>query len=414
MGDQQSDRSASRHTVNQPGGATMRKCGPRRQLKQVIGVAVLALSGSVLAASPAFAAGFPGGPPGGPPFGPPGNQAVFVQTDNPSGNQVLAYHTSGNGQLVGPGTYNTGGDGAIAAGSAVDPLASQGSLTLADNGQILLAVNAGSDTVSVFDVQGSGLWLSAVVPSGGQFPSSIAAHGNLVYVLNAGGAGSIQGFIVSDRGLRAIPGSNRSLGLSNTTPPFFLDAPGQVGFTPDGQKVIVVTKDSGSDIDVFPLGPFGVPSAPPVVTAAAAPIPFGFTFNSWGDLVVTEAGASDLTSYAVNRDGSLTMIGTAGDGQGALCWVTGDNGYFYGSNAGSANVSQFSENSSGAPQLVGVAASTGSGATDSAASSDGRFLYVEEGGAGTVYEFQVGAGGSLTQIGELTGLAAPMEGIAAT
>jgi 6-phosphogluconolactonase (cycloisomerase 2 family) len=397
----------------------MRKHGQRRQLKHVIGVVVLALSGSVLAASPAFAAGFPGGPPGGrSQFGPPGNQAVFVQTDNPSGNQILAYHRSENGQLVGAGTYNTGGDGAIAASSAVDPLASQGSLTLADNGQFLLAVNAGSDTVSVFDVQGSRLWLSAVVPSGGQFPSSIAAHGNLVYVLNAGGTGSVQGFVVSNRGLWAIPGSNRSLGLSNTTPPFFLDAPGQVGFTPDGQKLIVVTKDSGSNIDVFPLGPFGVPSAPPVVTAAAAPIPFGFTFDSWGHLVVTEAGASDLTSYVVNRDGSLTLIGTAGDGQGALCWVTGVDGYFYGSNAGSANVSQFSENSSGAPQLVGVAASTGSGATDgatdSSASSDGRFLYVEEGAAGTVYEFQVGPDGSLTQIGELTGLAAPMEGIAAT
>jgi hypothetical protein len=37
---------------------------------------------------------------------------------------------------------------------------------------------------------------------------------------------------------------------------------------------------------------------------------------------------------------------------------------------------------------------------------------VEEGGAGTVDELQVGAGGSLTQIGELTGLPAPMEGIA--
>jgi 6-phosphogluconolactonase (cycloisomerase 2 family) len=297
----------------------------------------------------------------------------------------------------------------------VDPLASQGSLTLADQGQVLLAVNAGSDTVSAFRVHGSNLSLSDVVPSGGQFPASIAVHGNLVYVLNSGGAGSIQAFALFGTWLLPLPGWNRSLGLSNTTPPFFLDGPGQVGFTPNGRQLIVMTKNSGSDIDVFPLGFFGQPSSPPVVTAAAAPVPFAFTFDSAGRLVVTEAGASDLTSYVVNWNGTLTLIGTAGDGQAALCWVTEEDGYFYGSNAGSANVSQFSESPSGTPQLVGIAASTVSGSTDSAASPDGRFLYVEQGGADTVFEFRVGLGGSLTQIGELTGLSTSlMEGIAAS
>ncbi|MFZ0667394.1 MAG: hypothetical protein WAM97_16690 [Acidimicrobiales bacterium] len=73
--------------------------------------------------------------------------------------------------------------------------------------------------------------------------------------------------------------------------------------------------------------------------------------------------------------------------------------YFYGSNAGSANVSQFNENSGGIPELVGVAASLSSGATDSAASSDGRYIYVEAGGIGTVDEFRVGPAGALAQIG---------------
>jgi hypothetical protein len=105
---------------------------------------------------------------------------------------------------------------------------------------------------------------------------------------------------------------------------------------------------------------------------------------------------------------------SAGDGQAALCWVTAADGYFYGSNAGSANVSQFVETSGGVPDLVGVAASLSSGATDSAASSDGRYIYVEEGGIGTIEELQVGSGGALTQVGEVSGLPAPMEGIAAS
>jgi hypothetical protein len=276
-----------------------------------------------------------------------------------------------------------------------------------------MAVNAGSDTVSVFRVDGSRLFLSEIVASGGDFPASIAVHGNLVYVLNSGGAGAVQGFVLFAGRLWPLPGSNRSLGLDNTTPPFFLDAPGQIGITPNGRQLIVTTKQSGNDIDIFPLSLFGTPSSEPIVNLAAAPLPFGFTFDGAGGLVVTEAGASALTSYTVDRDGTVTAIGTVADGQAALCWVTEDDGYFYGSNAGTANISEFALSPSGAPQLVGVPTATTGGATDSAASAGGGFLYVEEGGAGTVDEFQVGAGGSLTQIGELAGLPSPMEGITA-
>ena len=373
--------------------------------------ATLILSGGALAlSSPAFAK-----TTGGPASHLPENGAVFIQTDNPSGNQVLAYQESSSGQLTQAGTYDTGDDGSVAAGSAVDPLASQGSLTLAARGRVLLAVNGGSDTISVFRVDGSRLALSDVVPSGGAVPSSIAVRGNLVYVLNSGGVGSIQGFRLSGWQLRPLRNTNRALGLDNTIPPFFLDAPGQVGFTPDGRQLIVTTKNSGSDIDVFSLSRSGVPTTAPVVNPAAAPIPFAFTFDPAGHLLVTEAAASALTSYTVNSDGTVTSLGTVGDGQAALCWVTPDDGFFYGSNAGSANVSQFVLGPSGDPQLVGVATpTTGGGATDSAASSDGQFLYVEEGGAGTVDQFQVGPGGSLTQVGELTGLTAPIEGIAAS
>jgi hypothetical protein len=119
-------------------------------------------------------------------------------------------------------------------------------------------------------------------------------------------------------------------------------------------------------------------------------------------------------AYSIARDGVITEVGSAGDGQTALCWVTAVDGYFYGSNAGSADVSQFGETSSGVPDLVGVAASLSSGATDSAASSDGRYIYVEEGGVGMVGEFQIGPAGALAQVGEVSGLSAPMEGIVAS
>src|SRR5207253_3375965 len=56
------------------------------------------------------------------------NHAVFVQTDDPAGNSIVAYARHDDGTLTFAGNYATGGNGARAAGAAVDPLASQGGL----------------------------------------------------------------------------------------------------------------------------------------------------------------------------------------------------------------------------------------------------------------------------------------------
>ncbi|HXQ59606.1 MAG TPA: hypothetical protein VN799_05890 [Acidimicrobiales bacterium] len=342
------------------------------------------------------------------------NHAVFVQTDNPAGNQIVTYDRAADGTLSSGATYATGGNGGISAGSVVDPLASQGSLALADGGRAMLAVNAGSDTVSVFRVSGDDLALWQIIPSGGEFPTSIAVHRGIVYVLNAGGAGSLQGYVLVGGILHPLPGSNRSLGLANTNPPNFLQSPGQVGFSPDGSRVIVTTKQSGSDIDVFSVGFAGLLSLHPVQDPSTTPAPFSFTFDPAGHLVVTEAGTSALSVYTLNADDTVTALGSVTDGQAALCWVTEAGGFFYGSNAGSATISSFRVGTSGVPALVGIAAHTEAGTTDSATDPNGRFLYVTNGGAGTLDEFHVNADGTLFEIGTVTGLAAPMEGIVAS
>src|SRR5947209_12746660 len=74
---------------------------------------------------------------------------VFVQTNQPSGNQIVVYDRAGNGQLTRAGTYATGGNGGIAQpGTELDHLASQGSLVYDSADQLLIAVNAGSNSVS--------------------------------------------------------------------------------------------------------------------------------------------------------------------------------------------------------------------------------------------------------------------------
>src|SRR4029079_15908156 len=145
--------------------------------------------------------------------------AVFVQTNEPGGNRIVVFDRAPNGQLSQAGTYATGGNGGVAEpGNESDHLASQGSLVYDWRHSLLIAVNAGSDTVSTFKVRGDRLRLTGVVPSGGAFPASVAVSGNLVYVLNSGGPGTLQGYVIRGHRLRALSGSRNALGAPNTRP----------------------------------------------------------------------------------------------------------------------------------------------------------------------------------------------------
>ena len=342
-----------------------------------------------------------------------GRGVVFVQTNEPSSNKIDVFDRGSDGRLSLAGTYPTGGLGGVAApGTESDHLASQGSLALAADGKTLIAVNAGSDTVTSFRVHGDRLQLRSIVSSGGQFPASVAVSDRLVYVLNSGGTGIVQGFLLRGSHLVPIPGSARSLGLANGDPPNFLTAPGQVGFTPDGRELLVTTKASTSSIDVFAVGHDGLLSATPVVNPSATPVPFAFTFGS-GRLVDGEAGASSVTTYVVGSGGTLSDPRSQSDGQVALCWILRIGDVYFVSNTGSNNVSSFSVDASGQPSLLqAVAATTNPGPIDLATS--GGYLYVETGTNGTVDEFAVNADGTLSSIGTVAGLPPGLEGIAAS
>ncbi|HTU37949.1 MAG TPA: beta-propeller fold lactonase family protein [Acidimicrobiales bacterium] len=363
-----------------------------------LATAVGAAVGLSVVALPAIAGASAAPPP--PFFETGGDHAVFVQTDNPGGNQVVAYHRNVNGTLVPAGTYATDGAGGELNGSVVDHLASQGSLTYDPQQALLYAVNAGSNSVSVFSVHGDQLDLRQVVSSGGTFPVSVAVHGTSVYVLNALSA-NVQGFVSFFGRLYPLPGSSRSLGFTVPTDKTqFVSTPGQVAFTPDGSQLIVTTKASGNDIDLFRVGPFGYLSASPVVNSEPNAVPFAVNFDAVGHLVVADAGTNALTTYVVVPNGTLIPISTVATGQSATCWVATAQGAFFASNAGSANVSSFAEHLNGQLALLG-ATGTDPGTVDAAPSAGGQFLYVQTGGTGTVDEFEVGPGGSLTGLGSV-------------
>jgi DNA-binding beta-propeller fold protein YncE len=357
------------------------------------GTAALAGAAALAAAAPAGAATFPRGPYRG--AGP----AVFVQTDNTAGNQVVAYDRAGNGTLTQAGTYPTGGLGGQAGGSTADHLSSQGSLAYDRQDGLLLAVNAGSGTVSVLAARGDRLALRQVISSGGTFPVSIAVHGTLAYVLNAENGGSLQGYRISRGRLLPLPGPARPLGLDTTAVPQFTHTPGQVAFSPDGSQLIVTTKASGDDIDVFAVRPGGSLAAA-VINPEPGTVPFGVTFDRGGQLVVTQTGSNALATYALSPGGRVTLIDAVPTGQEATCWVAPAGRFLFASNAGSATESGYSVTPGGQLTLLGQAA-TGPATIDASATPGGRFLYVQA-GPGIVDEFAVTPAGALTAIGSVT------------
>ncbi len=327
-----------------------------------------------------------------------GGSPVFVQTNDPSGNQVVSYLPTGSG-LREVSRVDTGGDGTSIPSSVVDKLASQGSLAYDPAEGLLVAVNGGSNSITVFHTFGPYLTFGRLLPSGGSTPVSVAVRGDLVYVLDAGGSGAVQGYDADT--LTPIPGSGRSLGLNPTLTPAFLNTPGQIGFTPDGRHLIVTTKANGSDIDVFDVAPTGGLSGGATVNPSATPVPFGFTFDRSGDLVVTEAGTSNVTTYRLGADDRLTELGTVTDGLSALCWVAGTwQGLFFGTNAGSGSVTGYTIDPHGLPKVVSTTP-THAGPIDLVASPDGSTLYVETGGSDLVDIFSIRPNGSLVPIGSV-------------
>lgn len=327
--------------------------------------------------------------------------AVFALTDNTAGNAVAAYHRAADGALTPAGSYATGGLGGVLPGSVIDHTASQGALAYDRDHGLLIAVNPGSNSISVFRVHGDRLTLGQVLPSGGDFPVSVTVHGNHAYVLNALGGGSLSGYRIAGQHLAPIAGSHRALDLGTTAASQFTATPGQVAFTPDGSRLLVTTKGATNAVDVFAVGPDGRLSASPTVNSLPGDVPFGVAFDQAGHVAVVEAGPSAIATFSLSRDGKLTQLDAADTGQKAACWVVRAGRYFFTSNAGSGSLSGYAVGRSGELTALGNTA-TDAGTVDAASAAGGRFVYVQTGKAGIVDEFAVRAGGALSPIGSVT------------
>jgi 6-phosphogluconolactonase (cycloisomerase 2 family) len=331
-----------------------------------------------------------------------------------SGNHVLVFKTTKSGQLSGPDSVSTGGNGSGAG------LSSQGSIALSHDSRWLFVCNAGSDEVSVFSTTPGSLQLVDKVLSGGRVPVSLALHHNLLYVLNAGGLVSdkdnVTAFLFADGKLTAVPNSIRSLSADNT-------GPAQVAFTQNG-NVLVVTERLTSLIDTFALSDDGLAVSHQTFTSSGS-TPFGFAAGRSNRIFVSEASgvpnASSASSYNVSGTGDLEVINASvSTEQQAACWLTltPDDHFAYTANAGSGTISGFNVAPDGALQLLqptGISAVIGVGShpVDMATSRDGRILFSLANGNGTLNALRVTENGSLGLLSVANGIPTSAAGLVA-
>ncbi len=272
----------------------------------------------------------------------------------------------------------------------------------------LLAVNAGSDELSLFRVRRrGGLTLRDIVPSGGDRPVSVTSDGRRAYVVHAGAPAGLAGFEISADGrLTPIAGSARP--LSAAAP-----GPAQIELSGDGGTLVVTEKDTNR-IGTYPVAADGTVGAG-TTTPSAGETPFGFAFDPRDRLIVSEAfggrpGESAVSSYALQTGGGVSPISPAvGTGQTAACWVvvTADGRFAYATNTGSDSITGYRIAKGGELSLLdkdGVTGMTGDGPTDMALSRDGSVLYALNGAEGSVSAFEVGRDGGLDRIGTTGGL----------
>ncbi|MDQ3700168.1 MAG: lactonase family protein, partial [Chloroflexota bacterium] len=325
---------------------------------------------------------------------------------------VAIFDRANNGALTPAGTVPTGGRGTGGG------LGNQGALTLADEGRWLLAVNPGSDDVSIFRVHADRLELTDRVMSGGTLPISVTIHDDLVYVLNDGGTANITGFRIERGGkLRLLPGSTKP--LSTAAP----DA-AQVGFSPDGD-VLVVTEKATNVISTYRVGRDGIAMGPRAQPSNGA-TPFGFAFLRRRDrLLVSEAAggapdASAVSLYDLANDGRLRVLdGSVPTTETAACWiaVTPDGRFAYAANAGSGTITGYRVVAGS--RLVrldedGVTAGApDQGPIDVAIDRSGRFFYVLNGGTETIGAYRIEHDGALTAVAGAAGLPNGATGLAA-
>ena len=347
----------------------------RSLIRILAGASVGALALLGISATAAGASGY--GHPDGP-FPGFDRHAVFAQTNDPGHNRVLAYasvrrHARARRKLRDrghgwKGRWRGRGPGRVAGIGRLRRIG--GPARRHERGQQQrLDLPGGRDTPAL----AAGAAVGRRVPGRARRSGAISSTSSTPAV-TAPSPGTGPGSVASVRSGR------RTWDSATRTRPFFTAGPGQVGFTPDGRELLVTTKSHGTVVG-FPVR-FDGRLGQPVANPATGAVPFAFSFDPLGRLIVVEAGTNSVSSHIVRGDAPLTTLaGPVTDGQQAACWIAVSGRRSFRGERRQLEHQHLPDRLRRFADALPTVTATSGGAIDLVASPDGRFLYSENGAA---------------------------------
>lgn len=247
---------------------------------------------------------------------------LVTQSNGVSGNELILLRAGADGV---PHVRQRVATGGLGSGLSLHAAAS----VVALESGLVAAVDARSNDIAVARLVHGRLHLVGRTPSLGGVPTSIAAAGSLLYVLNAGvlntgtrvSQASLQGFRIGEDGSLAALPSARLL-LPDTCAAYPCPSASrysQVGLTRDGRQLLV-SDTTGDRVLSASVAADGRPGALHVAPVAGA---FGFTIDDGGRTIVTNAGEpqSYVTSGVLVRGRWRAVGNPVLTPLAANCWV---------------------------------------------------------------------------------------------
>ncbi|PPR00852.1 hypothetical protein CVT26_012487 [Gymnopilus dilepis] len=301
----------------------------------------------------------------------PGAGAAYFIIDDPA-QKLVAVSIAADGTLGSARVFSAGGKGlranhvtppgkpASLFSPGPDPLFTQNSVQVNAQAKVLVTVNPGSNTVSLFSIDAEDptklTQVGKAVPSGGEFPESVTINskGTTACVLNGGAVNGVNCFAIHPTvGLVPKPNTLRLLHVNQTTPPSGpLGSLSTIAFSPDDSKLIATVKAvdltaaGNGFLAAWSVGPDGslsqnftksVPTNSPSLPFTLVPIPGTNAYFS------ADPGLGFLTAdFGSSTSLKATTNATSIDNQVLNCWASWSpkSGNYYLSDLGTSVITE--------------------------------------------------------------------------
>jgi 6-phosphogluconolactonase (cycloisomerase 2 family) len=352
---------------------------------------------------------------------------VYVESNDPDGNAILAFTRHDDGNLTPlPGSpFSTGGTG-ITPTFNLGPFDSDQEVIANASHTLLFAVNGGSDTIAVFKIGDDGSLApvhGSPFPSGGSNPVSLGLDGDVLCVVNKDEDPGHPGqFLPNYTTFRVTP-AGRLVPIPRSTVFDELGSDPSQALVAPGGGLLFGADFLGGALRSFGISPGGRLDARAVVPlppdefadTGAPPLPLGLAAHPTRRLLyVGFVTINRVGVYRYNESGALRFLRTVPDSGAGVCWLLVNRGAtrLYASNTGDPSVSVFDLTADPSEPIeiqkvnLKVAPGSNPGGFQFALDPSGSFLHVvsqqssasSTAAANALHIFRVSHDGKLTEV----------------